>query len=275
MLLDEDVTDEDKDMLRRTVASASDNSALYFKTVYGEFQDAHVERGIPRTAYYRLLIPWLLPQYDRVIYSDVDIIFKGNGVGALYEQFDMEGLYVAGAARASYMRQTGILHRHIVSLGLDPEKYINDGFILINSFLQRKDNLLEAFRRHSTRVLKLMDQDVINIVCRGKIGYFGEQYNATPLSVATGDVDRYHVLHFVGNKPWNMFCPGWGEWWEAYRASAVFDKKYCESTIDMQSQKMKTYVKNEELLGSSFVLRNMRRVLWRLKELPEKLRRRM
>ena len=280
LLLDADVTDDDKAMMTRVVEQTSAASAISFIVVENEFMEAHVERNITRAAYYRLLIPWLLPQYDRVIYSDVDILFCGGGVGALYEQFDMEGLYVAGANRQSY-RQKCPFNQHILDLNLDPDKYINDGFILINARLQRQDNLLERYKEAASKNMNFMDQDVINVVCRGKIGYFSEAYNASPQSTIQGA--PCHVLHFVGVKPWNIFCLGWSEWWNAYKESAVFDKKYYEQTLDRQYHKMKQFLVYETLSKRPFIAKCIEwgkkypwldKVVSRMQKLKNKLLRR-
>ena len=44
------------------------------------FKDAPINKGGSWTeiVYYRLLIPELLPQYDKVIYADTDVLFKAD-----------------------------------------------------------------------------------------------------------------------------------------------------------------------------------------------------
>ena len=47
------------------------NCRITFRKVVGEFEGGYEIRGIPETAYYRLISPELIPEYDRFLYSDV------------------------------------------------------------------------------------------------------------------------------------------------------------------------------------------------------------
>lgn len=50
------------------------NCRIRYRSVGDTFDGAFEIRGITTPAYYRLLIPELIPEYDKVIYSDVDVI---------------------------------------------------------------------------------------------------------------------------------------------------------------------------------------------------------
>ena len=52
------------------------NFRLTIREVKGEFVGAYEIRGIPETAYYRLLAPELIPEYHKLLYSDVDVIIR-------------------------------------------------------------------------------------------------------------------------------------------------------------------------------------------------------
>ena len=53
-----------------------DNFRITCREVKGEFVGAYEIRGIPETAYYRLLSPELIPEYEKLLYSDVDVIIR-------------------------------------------------------------------------------------------------------------------------------------------------------------------------------------------------------
>ena len=57
------------------------NCRIQYRTVGNEFDGAFEIRGITTPAYYRLLIPELIPEYDKVLYSDVDVIFRDEPAG--------------------------------------------------------------------------------------------------------------------------------------------------------------------------------------------------
>ena len=52
------------------------NCRMTFRTVKGEFVGGYEIRGIPETAYYGLMSPELIPEYEKYLYSDVDVIFR-------------------------------------------------------------------------------------------------------------------------------------------------------------------------------------------------------
>ena len=54
------------------------NFKITYVLVTNEFEDAYEVRGITKATYYRLLIPQLITQYDKIIYSDVDVIFRSD-----------------------------------------------------------------------------------------------------------------------------------------------------------------------------------------------------
>lgn len=51
------------------------NCRIQYRQVDNTFDASYEIRGITTPAYYRLLIPELIPEYDKIIYSDVDVIF--------------------------------------------------------------------------------------------------------------------------------------------------------------------------------------------------------
>lgn len=53
-----------------------DNCRIQYRQVDETFDASFEIRGITTPAYYRLLIPELITEYDKVIYSDADIILE-------------------------------------------------------------------------------------------------------------------------------------------------------------------------------------------------------
>ena len=62
------------------------NCRITYIKVGDTFNDGYEIRGITKATYYRLLIPQLIAQYDKIIYADVDIIFRSD----LTEVYDIE-----------------------------------------------------------------------------------------------------------------------------------------------------------------------------------------
>ena len=51
-------------------------ASIHFVDVGDAFSDVPEMKRVTKATYYRLLIPELFPQIDRVIYSDIDIVFQ-------------------------------------------------------------------------------------------------------------------------------------------------------------------------------------------------------
>ena len=197
-------------------------------------------RGITKATYYRLLIPLLIPQHDKIIYADVDIIFRSD----LTEVYDtsLEDEYVAATYDLGMiLSKDG--NKHIAKIGLNkPMQYMQAGFILLNSKKIREDNLIKQFKTLYKNNYKFQDQDILNICCLKSHKLLPFKYNMTdyvnyyihnkhehfinmPIdeikdSLATG------TIHYNGHKPWKKYCVNFDIWWEYYRKSPFFDEKF-------------------------------------------------
>ena len=78
------------------------NFRLTFREVSGEFVGAYEIRGIPETAYYRLLSPEIIPEYDKLLYSDVDVIIREDL--SKYYDLDLGDNYFAAVDNCSRLR---------------------------------------------------------------------------------------------------------------------------------------------------------------------------
>lgn len=239
VLIAKDVTNEDKRKLQATVKQYP--AKLNFVSMDDTFANAYEIRNISTAAYYRLLIPWLLPHYDKVIYADVDMIFQ-IGLHEVYNM-DIGDNYVAGVrVLAPFVSKD--IRNNAVSLGLDVNAYINSGFLVINSKRQREDNLKSVYLSHAAKKYIYQDQDIINIVCKDRINPLPLKYNVTYrlyelyLNTRMDFFDYYDeeevvraldngVIHYVGvNKPWSAFCFRFDVWWYYYRVSLFYDIDY-------------------------------------------------
>lgn len=215
------------------------NCRIQYRTVDSTFDEAFEIRGITTAAYYRLLIPELIPEYDKVLYSDVDVIFRSD-LSEFYNT-DMTGYYVAGVdSLANFQPELVKYYNDIVHT--NPEGIIYSGNLVINSMEILKDNLISRFKELAKNKYTFQDMDVINIACRGKIKYLSPAFCLTTyiseysvyrkddlLKVWSCDDIEYAklhgIVHFNGKKPWNDVCINFDIWWEYYRRSPFFDEK--------------------------------------------------
>ena len=223
-----------------TITSYYKNCNIQYRTVDNSFDNAFEIRGITTAAYYRLLIPELITEYNKIIYADVDIIFRMD-LSELYN-IDINNYYMAATLDLG------------LNLGEDGNKYINSrsdltlgnyiqsGFIVMNSKAIREKQIVEQFKKVAHQKLKYQDQDTLNIVCRNHIYYLSLEYNMTDYSYyyAINEESKLSALfnrkiiekailtgniHYNGHKPWIKYCVNFDIWWEYYRKSPFFNSK--------------------------------------------------
>src|SRR5690606_17750971 len=71
------------------------NFSITFRSVGDEFRGNYEIREITYAAYYRLLIPDIIPEYDKIFYFDVDIIFQCD-LYDIYNSVDLSNYYIGG-----------------------------------------------------------------------------------------------------------------------------------------------------------------------------------
>lgn len=217
-----EINENDKLKLINDVKRLSPYSTANFIEINGVLNDAYTDRWFSVATYYRLLIPWLLPTCSKVIYSDADVIFR-TGLTEIFESLDMGIYYVAGVNLDKFNNPEDRMFSYIKSLNLNPSEYINSGFMIINCELQRRHKLLSNYLKLIGRPFHCLDQDIINLVCQGKITYIDRRYNIDPRRNSF-DLGNSKVLHYIGvKKPWITVVPGWKEWIKAYKQSSFFN----------------------------------------------------
>ena len=123
-------------------------------------------RGIPETAYYRLLAPELIPEYGKLLYSDVDVNHP-RGPRKIHD-LDLGDNYFAGVDTCPRLRPS--IRKYVTEkAGLDWQKgYFYSGNLVINSALLLADGKLKEFRQLGKNAYLYQDMDIINIACNGR-----------------------------------------------------------------------------------------------------------
>jgi len=116
-------------------------------------------------------IPGLLPQYDKILYLDGDILVKGD-LSELYCN-DVSGAYLGAVSDMPAVVVYGFLER----LGI--AHYFNAGVMLLNSARMRQEGFEEKLYhiKKQNPDYVCMDQDVFNIAVQDKVIFFPVKYN--------------------------------------------------------------------------------------------------
>lgn len=265
ILLDTDVTEEDRNLIQEQVKSVNPKSVVSFiQMKEGDFSNAYTIRGITKATYFRLLIPWLLPQFDKIIYSDGDIIFN-SGLQPLYESTDLKQNYIAGVNVGFYHRGTN--KEYILSLGLNPDEYINAGLVIINSKQWRENNLKDQWKDMHTHSYKNVDQDIINILCKGRILNIDSDWNIRPRDIERYKIKDPKVIHYAGRKPWKEFSYCWLEWWRKYEKSLCYNKDfYTEISLSIANNIQE--LRYKEIIADRKIIQRFKKLLDFLTKIP-------
>lgn len=234
--------------LRRAIAPFK-NCSLTLIKVDNSFEDAYEIRHVTKATYYRLLIPEILPQFDKIIYSDVDIIFQND----LSEAFniDLGDAYVAGVPDIGMNTFCTQYLNDVVKI---PKwDYLQAGFLILNLKAMRADGLVSKFKAEATKNYTYQDQDIVNIICAGRKVMLPLYLNVNdcayiqfyaykpdlPIWMTEEQILRARRsgnMHYSGYKPWQRYSIAFDLWWEYYRRSAIFDeRRYFKFFLDKTS----------------------------------------
>lgn len=220
------------------------NAEYTFLNLEGQFSDVFPAGNYPMATMLRLLIPDLLPQYDKIFYLDCDLIVR-HDLEKLYLETDLGDNYLAGVKEAPLSFQWA----HLREIAAEAA-YINAGFLLMNLKALRQDNIvLKFFELAQKGGLEFFDQDILNMVCKGRIlflppyhnsirTFFLPQYKAEFLNCYTEKeyqaVLRNGTLHYTGAKPWNTFTVHFKTWWQYYETLPAKIRGYGQVNPKMQ-----------------------------------------
>lgn len=197
----------------------------------------------PISAVYRLVIPQVFSQFDKVLYLDSDIAINKD-IADLYD-IDIGTMAIGGVVDMNLQKNAVAMERYIRDmLNLSIEDYINSGVLLFNIRKFRDDMLAEkCFELLSKRpYIRMPDQDALNILCRDSIYYLPSKWNFMWEAVEEGEYvhpDDIGIVHYAPNKAWNVPGQIYGEYfWNYARQSGFYEeilqksnKEYVHRTI--------------------------------------------
>ena len=198
--------------------------------------DIKVNDHITHATYYRLAIPILFPQYEKVIYADIDMIFQQD-LAYIYENSIRNNELVAAVLDLA-IDDKYYFDSHLPNnIGKTVYDYFNAGFLIMNLKLMRNENIPELFNSHLHIKYDQNDQDILNIVCKGRVQLLPSKYNfqlnhysnymwnRTQSDIDFAPLFKVGTLHYTfRNKPWNSLdAIAYDTWWYYYKLSPFFD----------------------------------------------------
>ena len=143
---------------------------LIYYNLEGNFKNA-TTGYISVATYYKILLPSLLPNIDKIIFTDGDMI-NLEDLSEMYKIEFKENMYFCGITDfIDHLNQ-------LKEFGLYSDKYINTGVVLINLKALRENSIEKKLTEFIyTHPLKFYDQTAINCVCYNNTQALPYKYN--------------------------------------------------------------------------------------------------
>ena len=174
------------------------------------------------------------PDYDIILYSDVDVVFVDD-ISELYN-ISLEDNYLAAVKSAflksQYEELSHLKPEHYEML---KDTYFAGGIWLLNLKKIREDKLEEEcleILQDNTIIKRWNDQDIMNIACKNKVSYIPLNYISYPyldMRIQDSNFDSHYskeelydslfnpkIIHYAGLKPWKDYCNKSEYWWEIF-----------------------------------------------------------
>ena len=140
--------EERRNLLKDAFADKA-NCKITFVEVKEDYSDVDITGVfITRATYYRLSIPTLFPQFDKVIYADIDMIFQQD-LSELYQTALQHGELVAAAPDLAIDDKFFFKSPLPAKVGKSEKDYFNAGFLVMNLKQMREENIVEEFNHHA------------------------------------------------------------------------------------------------------------------------------
>ena len=261
--------------LTQLIKARDRDTTLTVIAVENQYQNAYEVRGISAGTYLRLMLHRLLPDVDKVLYMDVDVLVRDS----LLElwQTDLDGCVLAavkGAVNLSEKWEWNSDRPYWKHLAGMKGRYINAGVTLLNLAKIREDNLEEQWNTWAKEKLYYQDQDILNITCQNAIRYLPPKYNRLAymkqsdydMFVSEGifteqecreAIEHPVIIHYAGDKPWKRYDTNLGFlWWDYINGQSdlkgLFDEKKARkyhgpTLIERVLGKLKRLISKEKL----------------------------
>lgn len=222
------------------------NASIRFIDISGLLgsKEFFVRGNFTPETYFRLYLPQVLRNYEKALYLDADMVVCRDVAELFYT--DLEGALL-GAVRdpiISGSNKSKLYNKHddMEKLGIkNIYDYFQAGVLLIDLKKISENGLCERMIEYAaTHDCDLVDQDVLNLFCQGRVKFIDNKWNVDVNSIAMKVVpyapaemwkeyqknrDGAYIYHFAGaDKPWNNPMLDKADiFWEAARKTMWYE----------------------------------------------------
>lgn len=201
-ILDSNISQENKDKIL-SLKSIKECSICFIKideTLFKTYKNIGTHSYLSLPAFYRLKLPSILKDIDKVLYLDCDIIVNSS-LQELYNT-NIKNFYAAAVVDIA-TKSSGYVPK------LDKGNlYFNAGVLLLNLEKMRTDNVEEKFEKYTIdniATIRVGDQEILNKVCQGNIKQIDSCWNVQSSNFVNRSTysNNPKIVHYIGKqKPW-------------------------------------------------------------------------
>lgn len=242
-----DITEKNKQILKYFIES--DNISLRFVNpmyIIQQYPDLKFPAKYNLECYFRLAAPLILKQYDKIIFTDVDLVFEKDIFDLYAEEFDE---CLAACQDLIYHAHCNIPQLKVYDYAIDelkltnPYKYFNTGVMVLNIKYLNENGLPEKLLKMANdKMYRTLEQDVLNAYLQENIHYIDKRWNFPTihaeheeLIIKAMPLESYNeykllrkapfIIHWAGHfKPWNEPSEDLGYiWWKYARQTPYYE----------------------------------------------------
>ena len=237
---------------KKVKAMEEENFKIFFEDVgerISRISDCMFCRDYYTSAiYYRLFIPDLFPQYDKVVYMDCDTVLLTD-VAKLYA-IDI-GDNLIGAVADQAVESVEAFRQYVKNaLDIDYTRYFNSGVIVMNLEKFREIGFYEKFCAvfRSYNFIIAPDQDVLNLICKDRVHYYPAEWNKMP--IGQEESGETLLVHYnLTMKPWHYeHIPYEKHFWRYAKKTVFLDTLRKELKNFSRERKLRDAESGERLI---------------------------
>ena len=186
-------------------------------------------------AWFRIKLPDMCPDLDKILYLDCDTIVRGN-LDKLFS-LNLDGKFFAG------VKDVWGVNKYVKRLGMKSPVYVNSGMLLFNCDFCRKEKFFDKvidFAKNNEKIIEFCDQDSINkvadekkLVLHPKYNYMDTWWRGGYYEFVGKEEEEYLearenpiIVHLTGLKPAFKGCGNKfrDEWWEYAKHTSIYEE---------------------------------------------------
>ena len=249
IVLFNDISEKNQNRIKWGARKHSNISIRFIRVCeYFDNEKLFVNQHLSVETYYRLIIPEIMPAYHKILYLDCDMV-TDHDVAELYD-IELNGCIIGAAKDIDVAGQVNLKQNNwdryaVEELKLaSPYDYFQAGVLILDlELLRRTASSEEMIRIALSRSWRCHDQDVLNMVCKGRVHYIPQKWNTLMswqepgrsrmdiLKMAPRKLyEEYiearrqpYMIHFAGyQKPWDVADCDFAEYFWEYAIRSPF-----------------------------------------------------